>query len=123
MKNIVTEKTCVRCKETKAIECFSKKSGRVNEYQSYCKECVRINSKQHYQENKEIATIPQNNTLQFFSDFENKSQQLFGIDAIVIHRMDYQNNLELNSSYLNYTISNALLKLSIINVLTFCAFE
>lgn len=36
----MTEKTCTKCHETKSVDLFNKKSGRVNQWASYCKACL-----------------------------------------------------------------------------------
>lgn len=38
----IPQKRCTRCGEMKPLECFQKKSGRVNQYQSYCIPCFAI---------------------------------------------------------------------------------
>ncbi len=47
------KKTCLTCKEEKDVLLFNKKSGRVNQWISYCKECSKNRRRKKYLNTKE----------------------------------------------------------------------
>ena len=47
-------RTCSRCKETKDISCFSKRSDRPSGVQSKCKECEKIYRRMYYKPHEKI---------------------------------------------------------------------
>ena len=51
------EKQCTKCNKNLDISNFSPKSGRVNQYMSYCKDCFKIYRCTRYQKNKEHERI------------------------------------------------------------------
>jgi hypothetical protein len=46
-------KVCIDCNNEKTLDHFTVKSGRVGQYNSYCKVCASIRRKKHYENNKE----------------------------------------------------------------------
>ena len=47
-------KTCSRCKKTKPLSDFFKKSAHKDGYESHCRACARKYQRQHYERNKQF---------------------------------------------------------------------
>jgi hypothetical protein len=45
---MIIEKTCTKCKETKSVDLFYKRSDLPGKYASHCKSCKRAHDNQHY---------------------------------------------------------------------------
>jgi len=51
------DKICTKCKIALPLACFNKKSGRTDQYMSYCKECYKLYRKDQYLKTKEHEKI------------------------------------------------------------------
>ena len=63
-------KICSKCKEEKELDCFFKNSQSKDNHSSYCKECQKIDKKNHYQKNKEKYKSSVFNNTKWFLDLK-----------------------------------------------------
>lgn len=68
-------KRCCRCKQTKAFEHFAKDSSRKDGYANKCRECYRVWTKQHYQNNKELYKARRREVVREAKEFVNSFKE------------------------------------------------